>query len=104
MLDTRSLLLGSVLLFAVGMTACRPSAPAGVAAPDEDVSAGPSGDTPTSSEPGAAPPSAGGPQCRPTQFVAGGACFDASEEACASLGCEGGCRILETAPAQVVCE
>jgi hypothetical protein len=40
--------------------------------------------------------------CARNEFVAGGKCFAAQKEACASLAC-GECKTLETAPAQVKC-
>ncbi|MBI4818680.1 MAG: hypothetical protein HY791_20595 [Deltaproteobacteria bacterium] len=42
--------------------------------------------------------------CGPTQFVAGGQCFDSSDAACATLSCPNGCLNQETAPAVVVCK
>jgi hypothetical protein len=48
---------------------------------------------------------AGGLACAPTQFEAGGKCFDTKEQACTILACPGGssCVALETAPARVSC-
>lgn len=66
-----------------------------------------SGSTPQSSSSSSSspPPSdtTPAPSCAPTQYVAGGQCFDDSSAACATLSCPSGCRNQETAPAIVVC-